>query len=376
MDWLRRNWPDLLIGVALVAVIAMIVATLLSGGSLASLVRRDTPPAPLITTGPDAAAADTSAPGTTSGTTSGTTPDNAGDGAADASGAGTPDGYDVFVPGVPGRDDLAGTSDGGLQTDGASPDAATPADSSAAQAPLPAASETGGFRVAAGALDSRDAASATAQGYRDGGYEVTVEQQDDLYLLWVGPYATREDADAAAASIIAGGGDALVYSYSGEREGDGEDALTDNADTDDLTDTDLTGTDAAAADVPDTATGTAQEAVSEGVEPFVPNAGNGAPGEADDGAATLADAGTGAAPAGNAANVGQGQRYLQVGAFANDESADSLRAQLEGLDLSVSRSEDAGGLVRLYVGPFGNAQLAQTQNRLNAQGIDSFPVVR
>ncbi|MBA2666654.1 MAG: hypothetical protein H0U69_06450, partial [Trueperaceae bacterium] len=33
MDWLRRNWPDLAIGVALVAVIAGIVATLLTGGS-------------------------------------------------------------------------------------------------------------------------------------------------------------------------------------------------------------------------------------------------------------------------------------------------------------------------------------------------------
>ena len=33
MDWLRRNWPDLLIGVALVAVIAGIIATLISGGS-------------------------------------------------------------------------------------------------------------------------------------------------------------------------------------------------------------------------------------------------------------------------------------------------------------------------------------------------------
>src|SRR5690606_20145790 len=33
MDWLRRNWPDLMIGVALVAVIAGIIATLISGGS-------------------------------------------------------------------------------------------------------------------------------------------------------------------------------------------------------------------------------------------------------------------------------------------------------------------------------------------------------
>lgn len=55
MDWIRRNWPDLLIGVALVLVIAMIIATLLSGGSLLSLVRRDTPPEPqaVTTLGPE-----------------------------------------------------------------------------------------------------------------------------------------------------------------------------------------------------------------------------------------------------------------------------------------------------------------------------------
>ena len=34
MDWIRRNWPDLLIGVALFSVITGIVATLLSGGTI------------------------------------------------------------------------------------------------------------------------------------------------------------------------------------------------------------------------------------------------------------------------------------------------------------------------------------------------------
>lgn len=58
-----------------------------------------------------------------------------------------------------------------------------------------------GFRVAAGALPSRDAASTLAQNYRDDGYEIAVEQQDNLYLLWLGPYATLTDADTAAERI-------------------------------------------------------------------------------------------------------------------------------------------------------------------------------
>ena len=38
MDWIRRNWPDLVIGVALVSVIGAIVATLMTGGSIFNLV--------------------------------------------------------------------------------------------------------------------------------------------------------------------------------------------------------------------------------------------------------------------------------------------------------------------------------------------------
>ena len=33
MDWIRRNWPDLLIGLALLLVIGGIIATLLNGGN-------------------------------------------------------------------------------------------------------------------------------------------------------------------------------------------------------------------------------------------------------------------------------------------------------------------------------------------------------
>ena len=40
MDWIRRNWPDLVIGVALVSVIGAIVATLMTGGSIFNLVGR------------------------------------------------------------------------------------------------------------------------------------------------------------------------------------------------------------------------------------------------------------------------------------------------------------------------------------------------
>jgi cell division septation protein DedD len=374
MDWLRRNWPDLTIGVALVAVIALIVATLLSGGSLASLVRRDNPPEIPVTNttgnttentaGTDST--DTASTGETEGTAdmaSGT------DARATGDGAGADD-IDVFVPGIP-NGQAAGAADGGAGsgTNGNQVLPTLPGDAETvgagvaetAAGPLPEASEAGGFRVAAGALDSRDAAGTLAQSYRDDGYEVLVEQQGDLYLLWIGPYATREDADTAAARIVADGGDALVYTYSGEDAGDdtadGADANPDEAGAQ----TSEAVTDAA----PDTASRTANN-----------TANRTASNTANTANTTTANTAARTPQAGQAANAATGQRYLQVGAFAADENAQPLRDQLEQLGFDIVINEDAGGLVRVFVGPFGSAQLMQAQSRLDAQGIDSFPVVR
>lgn len=367
MDWLRRNWPDLTIGVALVAVIALIVATLLSGGSLASLVRRDNPPEiPVInTTGntvENTAGTDTVDTGETEGTADTASTTDAG---ATGDGAGGDD-IDVFVPGIPDGQVAGAASDGGTGsgTDGNQVLPTLPGDAENAGAgvaataagPLPEASEAGGFRVAAGALDSRDAAGTLAQSYRDDGYEVLVEQQGNLYLLWIGPYATREDADTAAARIVADGGDALVYTYSGEDTGDdaadGGDAGPNEADTAGAV------TDAGTATADNTANTTANSTVNNTATTSA-RADQSVNAESDTAAETVA-----------------GQRYLQVGAFAADENAQPLRDQLEQLGLDITSSEEAGGLVRLFVGPFGNAQLTQTQSRLDAQGIDSFPVVR
>lgn len=396
MDWLRRNWPDLLIGVALIIVIAMIVITLLSGGSLASLVRRDSPQ-PFATTAAtedtngdaagttasgtpaatSAAAPANTAANTTSNTTANTTTD----------GTGAADGYDVFVPGVPGRE---GDAEGGQAADTTGTSADTSASTgdqdsdgdvgSEIDAPLPSASRTGGFRVAAGATSSRDGARTLAQSYRDDGLEVTVEQNDDLYLLWVGPYGTRADADTVAERIIAGGGDALVY-------GGGADAVDDTgADTDEATaDTTasgssngVAGTDALVSAVTDAPS---SGAAGNGARTPNATADNASSGNADTGTARTGNtSGTaGNAAAGNevaedlAAGAGL-EQYLQVGAFASDASAAPRLEQLEQLSLSVTSSESDNGLLRLFVGPYSEAQIAQIQTRLSAQGIESFPV--
>ena len=338
---------------------------MLSGGSLASLVRRDGPPElPLTdttgTAGNPATGSNADAAGTAA------TP---GEGVTATNPAQTPDDFDVFVPEVPGQeaDNGTGRANTGTGIEDATPQEGTQSPvgaTSQADGALPEASASGGYRVAAGATPSRDAASDLAQEYRDSGYEVAVEQQNDFYALWIGPYATRADADLAAERIIAAGGDALVHNY------DGEDETAANGPGDMNTTLAQPGT-----GTPGTATattGTNEAAEITGAE--LADAGNlGGDGVATDSVATE---NTGTQQPSNSVS-GVGERFLQVGAFASNESAQPLRSQLEGLGLDVTRSEDASGLVRLFVGPFGGAQLTRTQQRLTAAGIvDSFPVTR
>lgn len=422
MDWIRRNWPDLLIGVALVLVIAMIIATLLSGGSLLSLVRRDTPPEPQAVTTlgpepitePEPVAADDA-------------PDEgAGEGAEAEGDAPEPTAeaatIDPFIPEVGdaqtgGAPLLAGADDDddevAEQDAEAEADGGEEATAAAADAPPAPASPTGSYRVAAGAVGSREGADELAQSYRELGYTVAVEEQGDLFLLWVGPYDNAEDAEAAAQGIRDAGGDALVYRFAGaaaDAEGGAaaaaetaEDAA-ENTDENTVAETSpavageeaATGADVAAAegDVVADATDDAETAA----------AGAGEAGAGDVGAqgAATADTGTAAADAateetetaetadapGTEVGAGSavqevappsapaGQRYLQVGAFASPESAEGLHQRLEDLGFDVTRSETETGLTRLYVGPFDADELSQTQATLTAQGIDSFPVAQ
>ena len=197
----------------------------------------------------------------------------------------------------------------------------------------------------------------------------------------------RPDANRVAARLIAENvvPDALVYTYGGEAGDDPPEADTagtgaavpgdttaDDITSDDITSDDTTSNDTAMLEAaePDTATvvantGAATEAGTDGAtQNIIANAdiATSSPGVTDSATQLRAEA---------------GQRYLQVGAFVSSESAKPLRAELETLGLNVTRSEDATGLVRLFVGPLESTQLTQAQNRLNAAGIvGSFPVIR
>ncbi len=421
MNWLRRNWPDLIIGVALIAVVALIIVTLLSGGSLASFVRRDTPPEVSITEttpGPDVTDAANSGAATGSSDSSaadnitGTdAPGNAGTDGADATNGSadtTDGGVDVFVPGIPRGTSEAASSASGGQTQASTPgngDAGTQADSgevqtnAAASGPLPEAAQNGGFRVAAGAVDSRDAAASLAENYRDADYAVTVEQQGSLYLLWVGPYATRAGADQVAARLQTDGlvPDALVYTYSGPNNAGSDNSSLDSGGVNNTSANNSSANNGSTND--DSANnGSADNSSTDNNGLEDNSSGNGAPGTAETAnagdAAGATDMNTAASVGASAsANVGAasdtaaattasasaagatGQQYLQVGAFASDKSTQPLREQLETLGFNVTRRESDTGLIRLLVGPFAAAQLAPAQTRLARAGVaDAFPV--
>lgn len=372
MDWLRRNWPDLLIGVALVAVIAGIIATLISGGSFfpfgqGSGGTTTTPSTPITgTTTPGGTSTGATQPGTTQpGTTQPTTPEQpgttgatgtdqpaAGETAGTTTPASTPDtpmseGIAVLPPsGVSGGTTPATTpSTGGTTAEGAAsggvtalppasdtpstpatPAATAPAATTPSATPPAAASadaDESSYRVSVGAFGNADNAQRLAQQFQGAGYPVLLGTQGNLTIVLLGPYATDAEARRVSGEVNGTFGvvDPTVYRF----EPDDDDAT------------------APAATAPAATTPAAAPA-----------------------ATTTAPAATTPAPATSAAG-----RYLQVGAYANRESSLPQRERLEGIGFTVTEVQE-GDLLKLLVGPYQGTALTDAQSRLATEGIENF----
>ena len=355
MDWLRRNWPDLLIGLALIAVIAGIVATLLTGGSFFPLGGNapSQPAAPAPSVSAPSVPADP-APGSAA-------PDEGADADADAASTDAPS-VAILPPTDPGSSDAAG--DGSLaatppgapdpatvEDDAASsapsvqpvapdapgsaaatPDApSTPAADPAPVAPAPSAAPdplpTEPYRVSVGAFGVRANADAQAERFRADGFPVFLASQEALTLVLVGPYERRADAEAAAQRIRQGDYDIDPVIYEFESDEAGAEAPASVPD---------------APDVPAT--------------PAAP-----AP------AATPAEPASVSPPA---AAPQEGVR-LQVGAYSERASAAPQIERLEDLGFDVTVI-DEDGLVKLVVGPFVGTALDDARIVLDGAGIESF----
>ena len=392
MDWLRRNWPDLLIGLALVAVIAGIIATLISGGSFfpagsrtAEGAGQDTTPL----TAPAAAGAQSNQVNSEDGAAEaglGAADSNDANAAAAGSAAGaaaagsagsvtaTPDAVDVAAAAA--NDDASAASAGdagapaaqsgaglpvavlppaGQPSAGQSAsavtssaqDSATPPSSSVSSTPasgatsadsgidIPASGNSEApYRVSVGAYANRANAEGQAATFRAAGYPVFIGEQGNLNIVLVGPYDSESEARSVAAGIRNGDfgvADPTVYEFTGD---DDDQAVAQAP---------------AASSV--SSTEASRPAAQPGSEAVVAN---------DDTVITSSPV------------AAAGVRYLQAGAYGTRDSSLPQRERLEGLGFVVTERVE-NDLVKLLIGPFDAANLENAEGRLEAAGIASFP---
>jgi cell division protein FtsN len=349
MDWIRRNWPDLLIGLALLLVIGGIIATLLNGGNILPFGRSATnPPTTVSTQAPsDATATNPVAPtgvngGSSASTDSGVTDNSVTDSGIAAVDPNATTNDTVTMPADQGGDgtitpvsptleegDVTTTSpdaatttiDEAVSTDTTDATAATDTTPSASTTDVAASSAaTAPYRISVGAFGSVENAERRAQAFRDAGYPVFTGNQGDLVLVLIGPYDSQAEAEGVKARLQSSGleADPIIYEF--------------------------TSNDAAVGATPDAPAST---------EP------------------STTEPSTTTAPTTSAPATSSSGRYLQVGAYGSLESAAPQRTTLEGLGFTVSAVEE-GSFVKLLVGPYDDASIATAQSQLSAQGIDSF----
>ncbi len=368
MDWLRRNWPDLLIGVALVAVIAGIIATLISGGSFfpvgqgareagGATTPQSSTATPGVGTSPTAAAPTTNQPGTTQpgstqpgasepgavepgsaqlGTAVGTTDGTASQPAADQAAtpaqptAASPSSAPIAVlppSGAPASTPTTSTPAAQPVTPPPSQPTASAATPAPAAAAATATAEGSSYRVSVGAFGNADNAQRLAASFQSAGYPVLLGTQGDLTIVLVGPYETEAQARTVAGRIKEGDfdvADPTVYLY--EPDGSGAGAAP-------------------------AAPATAAPAVTQATTPAVTQA---------------------TTPASAPATTAEGDgRYLQVGAYGSRESALPQIGRLQELGFQVTERTE-GSLLKILVGPYKGSALAEAQARLTSAGIESF----
>jgi len=369
MDWLRRNWPDLLIGIALVAVIAGIIATLITGGSFfpvgqntrtnSSTTQNSTTQSVAPKT-PSAPATSANSSSDNGSATSGGSQQSAGNGNSQASTAGA-GGESGGTPAAPSNGGVSvlppsgsGSESGGTASSGATSGAASGASSGASSANAPsggasassataapsgqAATAANGpgsaapYRISVGAFSHKDYAQRQEQVFKQAGYPAFLASQGDLTIVLVGPYQSQSEAEQVAGKIKGGGYgvDPVVYQFQGS---------TDHA-------------------------------------PQPAGSSAGSSGSSSGGSQSAAAAGSPAASSGSTSSASaaapSGEQFLQVGAYGSSASAKPQRDRLAGMGFSVQERTE-NGLIKLLIGPFGPDRLQQVQSQLKSSGIDSFP---
>lgn len=350
MDWFRRNWPDLLIGIALVAVIAGIIATLITGGSFFPVgqnASRTPPPGQSSSVTPGTTVPGATAPGssqpaapTTGGPDATTTPSGSGNGSGTPSAAAPSTTGSAATPSASPGISVLPPTDTVSPAAGATPAAAAPAASSStpAAAATPSASPTttsstsagnagtsidsgpgsdAPYRISVGAFGQLSNAQAQEAAFRAAGYPVFLAEQGDLNIVLVGPYVSEAAAEAAADKIRAGGFgvDPVIYRFRGDDDS------------------------APAAATASSPTPTAAASSAPAPAQAVPSSTTG--------------------------------RYIQVGAYGSAASAKPQSDRMAAMGYRVTERTE-GSLIKLLIGPFDGARVGEVKAQLDAAGIESF----
>jgi cell division protein FtsN len=174
--------------------------------------------------------------------------------------------------------------------------------------------------VSVGSFRNADNARRQAELFRQAGYPVFIATQEDLNLVLLGPYRLETEAERVRAAVAAGGFDVAPIIYTFRPEGEAA------------------------------APAAAQPAAAPAPQPAA------AAPAAPQPAATASEAG----------------RYLQAGAYSTQDYAQLQRSAIEELGFRVSVVQE-GTLLRVLVGPYGDADLEAARSSLARQGIDSIP---
>ncbi len=339
MDWLKRNWVDVLMAGLILAVVGGFLTLLLRGGvfvskpadtsntpntnTLITVPAPNTPNAPTTIPSSPPVAAVIPTPSTPKPDVQATTPLD------------VPD-----IPEAPATLPASGTTTTGGSAVGTAPTnssntatrptaaiVTTPA-VVAAKTPTPSNQKTTpeatkppstnnsyaradflrNYRVAAGSYSSLERAKKAVIQLRGGGLPAQTFPSGNSHVVVVGPYAREASARTALTRVRQSFPDAILYRPDGTRE-----------------------------------------AVARVV---VPPAGGG----------------TGAP-----ATLTAESAYLQVGAFKDIKGATALLEKLQNAGFKPL-TKNISGLLRVLVGPFGSSQLETTRTDLKNSGFDAFPI--
>jgi cell division septation protein DedD len=334
MDWIRRNWPDLLIGLALLAVIGGIIATLLNGGNFLPTNR---PTATNTTTTVSGGNTTTIEPTTISPELPSGTTTIAGEDGAETTGTITPVDINATTEAVTDAATNAVEAAVDAVTTEETAEPSTPTETETAEAVVTPTSDTTSYRISVGAFGSVANAERRAQTFRDAGYPVFVGKQGDLSLVLIGPFDSQAAAKQAVSQIQSSGLEAnpIIYEFTPADAAAAADT-TSSATATESTSTETTSSVATEALTTET---TSETTVSTGTTISLPTSNTG--------------------------------RYLQVGAYSNVEGAQPQLIKLQGLGFSVTYIEE-NAKIKLLVGPYEGATLETAKAQLSAQGIDHF----